>query len=819
MNICFDSVAFLAAKNRGMGNYTIAQLKEILSIDKENNYFILNFLDEELDLDFLNEFKNVKVVNYSSGRPTIDRGNITVVDLANIYPDVFGDIIAKFVEEYDIDLFYVSCVFWDYIDFKKEWFGKAKVIATMYDMIPALFEKQYLPNKYLKSRYYTTLKSITKFDGFLAISHSAKSDFVKLTHFDPNKIDVIGGAPSDIFKVKEVSALDKDNLKKKFGITKDFVICTGGDDYRKNLESLITAFSKIKQEYLDTYQLVIVCKLSKERETKLKEVAKNNNIENNVVLTNFVSDEELINLLNMSSATAFPSLYEGFGLPVVESYAVNKPNLTSNNSSLGEIAKGSSILVDPTSISGIANGLNKLLDKNNWATLIKKGQEKLKTYNWKNIAKISINFFNKITKDENKKRNIKRIAIFTPLPPLKSGISDYSYALIDELAKSIDVDIYIDKGYLAKAFQKTNIHIYSYKKFKNNVKKYDEIIYEMGNSTFHTYMIPYIKKYKGIVELHDGNYFSLINYLFTNKKITKKEYKDIVSHDKENLNKQITRNYFIDNAKSIIVHNEYLKKEILKTNITKVISIPLFCKSLNIPINSSDKVFNITSAGYIHENKRSFEIVQAFKLFSDKVNNSHLYLIGEAHDKEYKNKIIKYINENNLNEKVTITGFIDDLNEFLKYMQKSTISLNLRYPFQGESSGSLSQYLSLNIPTIVNDVGSMKEFPNDVVIKIPPKEEMDNEVEVIYQTLKKFYDNQTLLLDMKINIQKYIEDNLLIDKVIDKYISYINNDRKIHLTTDIFNKIIDYEIIKKNYTKKEIDRLIKTFADILSFNN
>ena len=842
MNICFDSTAFITAKNRGIGNYTISQLEEILKLDKTNNYFILNFFNNDLILPFDGKYENLKIINIPFGK---HNGSTSLYDyILNIYPDLFGDIIQKFIQEYKIDVFYLTSFLWTNIKYKKEWFLGIKVYATLYDVIPYIFKKQYLRNKNNRKAYLDSLKSSTFFDGFAAISKSAKEDFVKITHYDPNKIKVIGGAPSDIFKKIKISKEEETEVRKKFNITRKFVICTGGDDYRKNIEKLIIAFSKIDEKYLKEYQLVVVCKLREDRVKYFNCLAETYNIKDNLVLTNFVSDKDLIALMNLASASAFPSMYEGFGLPVVEAYACQIPNLTSNNSSLGEIAKDSSILVDPFSIKSISNGLNELLNENNWSNLIEKGNEKLEIYNKVNVAKLTLDLIRQ-KPDNIDKKQIRKIAIFTPLPPLKSGISDYSYDVINKLSDFVDIDIYIDNGYKPIQFNKNNVRIFNYKYFRNNKTKYDKVIYEVGNSTYHTYMFKIMEKNKGIVELHDGNYRTLINHLCFNPKrnLSKKDYYNIAKYDLNELDyKKLVnessaiftpetigdfpiRNFLLNNAESVIIHSDFLKKEVLHNYLIKSITIPLYTiqrqfdkNSLRKELNIKNDIFVISSFGIIHKNKRSFELLQAFRNLHAKNKNTVLYFVGECIDKDYKEKIESYIRNNNLMDCVFTLGFVD-IDTFDKYIASSDIVVNLRYPYNGESSGSLSRSLGLGIPTMVNNVGSFGEFPDDVVIKLPDVLKIENEVNTIYETLNKYYLDNSLLNNMHENIIKYVKNNIDLTKICENYLNFLNNDRKINITSDIFKNLIKYQFVENKYSSEDINKSLTTLAYILSFND
>ena len=114
-------------------------------------------------------------------------------------------------------------------------------------------------------------------------------------------------------------------------------------------------------ELKEQYQLVIVCKLSQEAVDGFMKLAKESGAEGRVICTNFVTDEELLIFYNLAHLTAFPSKYEGFGLPVVESWACGTPVLTSNNSSLVEVGGDGAVLVNTNDVSDITRGLVQAL--------------------------------------------------------------------------------------------------------------------------------------------------------------------------------------------------------------------------------------------------------------------------------------------------------------------------------------------------------------------------------------------------------------------------------------------------------------------------
>lgn len=207
-------------------------------------------------------------------------------------------------------------------------------------------------------------------------------------------------------RFKEIPVADETEkeIREKFGITDSFIICTGGADGRKNLDGLIRAFGAMPKELKEQYQLVIVCKLSQEAVDGFMKLAKESDADGRVICTNFVTDEELLILYNLAHLTAFPSKYEGFGLPVVESWACGTPVLTSNNSSLVEVGGDGAVLVNPNDVSDITRGLVQALSETDLEELLQKGKKRLERFRWKVVAEDTLKFI-RAAYDKHEKTN------------------------------------------------------------------------------------------------------------------------------------------------------------------------------------------------------------------------------------------------------------------------------------------------------------------------------------------------------------------------------------------------------------------------------
>jgi glycosyltransferase involved in cell wall biosynthesis len=835
MNIGFDSIAILGpmSKNRGIGNYALSQFSTMINIDKENNYFFLNLLEDYSLHEYIANTDNLKETYLYCGKD-----NFLLKDAS--YEDVIGDIIKSFIKKNNIDVFYITSPFEsNFPIYKKEWFEGIKVVATVYDIIPYVLKDKYLTDRNTYKWYMKCVDMLKWVDKCLVISKSVKDDMVKYLGFDKAKITVIHGAVNESYKKIEICEKRKDEIFSKFGIIDKFIMCTGGDDERKNIKELIIAYSKMGQDLINKYQLVIVCKLSVDSINKYTKVIEDNNVKGRVILTNFVTNEELLMLYNLAHLMAFPSKYEGFGLPVVEAFACGTPVLTSNNSSLGEIAEGAAILVNPYNTKDITRGLVGALTNTDLDELIKQGFKKLELYKWETVAEITIKELKNLDINKNDIFEKRKIAFFTPLPPIKSGISDYSVDILNALSVYFDIDVYIDNGYSPNCELNSQISIYNHNQFIKNCNEYFDVIYQVGNSEYHVYMWDYIRRYKGTVVLHDYNLHGVAQFAALHKNNDEKQYKEILLYDYESdvVNDYIeklhsgnthikiydmeTNGFITNHANKIIVHSNEAKEKLLKKDIHRnVRTINSYAKIEPLVDNNKiksnmqidHKTIIMASFGHIHETKRAIPLLNAFNRFIKNNNNINIiyYFVGKL-DPGIKPRFETFIKENQLENKVIVTGYTE-LDEFVKYIDLADICFNLRYPYNGETSGSLMRILAKGKCVVVNDIGSFGEIPDECCIKLPSVEEMssEDEIESIYNAMEELInENKRKILSR--NARKFAEENLDINIVAKQYADFIYNSNR-PVLTDKMVLNISKEISSQNYSTREILQLSKTLA-------
>lgn len=260
-------------------------------------------------------------------------------------------------------------------------FSKIPYAITIFDLsylhFPKLFNKDDLFQLVNWSKY-----SIAKSRHIFAISESTKSDIIKNYKVDQSKITVTYmGYNQKLFKPQSKS--DIDLVKTKYKIEGDYIIFVGTLQPRKNIERLIEAFVGLQSE---TLKLVIVGRKGW-MYNQIFEKVKDLNIENKVIFTDFVPELDLPSLISGAKAYVLPSLWEGFGIPVIETQACGTPVVVSNTSSLPEIVGDSGVLVDPASTKSIKEGIEKILKNPTFASeLSEKGLKNAQRFSWSKCA-------------------------------------------------------------------------------------------------------------------------------------------------------------------------------------------------------------------------------------------------------------------------------------------------------------------------------------------------------------------------------------------------------------------------------------------------
>jgi glycosyltransferase involved in cell wall biosynthesis len=236
----------------------------------------------------------------------------------------------------------------------------------------------------------------------LADSQATRADLVREYRVAESKVHVVYlGRDEGLAPVRERAALD--GVKARYGIGKRYLLYVGTLQPRKNLSRLVEGFARLATtpEMLDV-QLVLAGKRGWLYEELFSEVRRRS-LEGRVLFPGFVAEDDLAALYSGALGYVFPSLYEGFGIPVLEAQACGVPVMTSNNSSLPEVAGDAALLVDPADVDAIADAMLRLAtDDALRAELVKRGLANVKRFSWEKCARETLEVLESVAAGERK---------------------------------------------------------------------------------------------------------------------------------------------------------------------------------------------------------------------------------------------------------------------------------------------------------------------------------------------------------------------------------------------------------------------------------
>lgn len=240
------------------------------------------------------------------------------------------------------------------------WWTPCPSVVTIHDTTLWLFPKYHPRRRLVAMRPFIPLGA-ARAKAVIAVSNATKRDVVRTLKLPERKVHVIYEAAARHFRPL-VHDETLESVRRKFGLPERFVLYVGTIEPRKNLKRLLQAFEVVRRDGFGSLALVLVGSRGWQDEPILRSVDRLG-LTGSVRFLGHTSAEDLVALYNLAEVLAFPSLYEGFGLPVVEAMACGTPVLTSPNGSLAEIAGPAAELVEPTQVESIAAGLRRVLSE------------------------------------------------------------------------------------------------------------------------------------------------------------------------------------------------------------------------------------------------------------------------------------------------------------------------------------------------------------------------------------------------------------------------------------------------------------------------
>lgn len=290
----------------------------------------------------------------------------------------------------------VDIMHYPYFDFFKSTLPIKKdfpTVVTIHDTTPLVFPKHYPPGIKGKINFFKQKLALKKVRTVITDSKSSVKDIEKYLNIPAKKIFPVYLSVRKVFKkIKDLKSLEL--IKRKYHLPKGFFIYIGDVNWNKNLLSLTEAVIESKNDICFIGKGFSQSNLDHPELKSFKQFKEKFGNHPNVHILGFVEDSDLVLLLNGAKGLLLPSFYEGFGLPILEAQACGVPVITSNVSSMPEIAGEGALLINPGSVKNIKEAI-ELISSNSElkSKLIKNGFDNLEKFSWKKTAEETVKVY------------------------------------------------------------------------------------------------------------------------------------------------------------------------------------------------------------------------------------------------------------------------------------------------------------------------------------------------------------------------------------------------------------------------------------------
>ncbi len=274
-----------------------------------------------------------------------------------------------------------------------------KTVVTVHDLTPIVFKSHFPSGLKGSLRWQFQKRKLKNVDAIITDSYSSKEDIKKIVGIPDKKISVTYLAASNDFSPIN-SDQEKNKIKKKFKLPDNFLLYVGDVTWNKNLPAIVSAVKKTNKTLVMVGKALVDTHFDKSNPWNKDLIKIHSEIDNDnrFLSLGFVSNSELNMLYNCASGLIMASIYEGFGLPVLEAMQAGCAVVSSSGGSLREVVKDSAILVNERSIDSISEGILKLDDRELTQTYIKKGFSRASEFSWKKTAEETIGVYKMLDK-------------------------------------------------------------------------------------------------------------------------------------------------------------------------------------------------------------------------------------------------------------------------------------------------------------------------------------------------------------------------------------------------------------------------------------
>lgn len=627
-------------------------------------------------------------------------------------------------------------------------------VVTVYDLIPLTMAETYLADARQALRYRARLELVRAADAVCAISAAAARELVSLAGVRAERVHVVGTGTAPRFRPPssraEALAAARDRLP---GLGERFVLCVGGSDGRKNLERLVTAFGALPARAREDVQLVVACELPEPFANHLRHLASRADPPARLLLPGYVPDELLVRLYQSAELFCFPSLAEGYGLPVAEALACGTPVVAADRPPLDELLPPRDRF-DPEDTAAITAAIEARLDGAPGAppgTAPSGGPG-----SWEQVARRTAEVYESLlVLGPRPRRRRTRLAVVGPLPPVPSGVALHTYHLVAAIARrpGIEVDCFADGLDRCPAVPQPppGVHdVVDARRFGEHeaIRGYDDVLYVLGNSEFHAFALAGLRRRPGVVLAHDVRLTNCFRFSADHpaavpgglEAAIRRAYGDglpagLGAH--QSLGDADVERYGLLMAREVIgLCRRFLVTSEAAARLARLEAGPpldarvgvvpfAFTTDGSLPRRTGSRVVPpqddasplLCSFGIVDDSKEPGTLIEVVAALAATGRRVRLALVGPVAPALRASLEARAVRLG-VGDRFAATGELDP-ESYSAWLARATLAAQLRRDFHGEASAATVECLLAGVPTVVRDLGWFAELPDDAVARVP----------------------------------------------------------------------------------------------------
>ncbi len=624
--------------------------------------------------------------------------------------------------------------------------------ATVYDLIPLEHPHPYLDDVRQRARYMGRLEVLRAADALLTISPATSRSLVENLGVDPRRLHMVGAGTAGRFVApsssEDARALAQMSLPE---LESSFVLYPTGSDGRKNVETLVRAFALLPEHLRDTRQLVLVGQLPELTANHFRHLAALEGIGNRVLVTGHVSEETMLRLYQATELLCFPSLVEGYGLPVAEAMACGAVAVVSDVDPLRDLVEPDARFDphDPAAISAvIERGLCDMAFRE-----ASRNHASAALTTWSDVARRTVAAYEALLARPGRpwRPRPRRVAIVSPFPPVASGIANYSFRLVEELALcgEVEIDCFADglDRSPAQPVAPAGLPIYDARwlpRIEAATAGYDDVVYVLGNSEFHAAALASLRRRRGIVLAHEVRLSGLYRFASDSTAAVPEGLSgsirgiygpllpdglassgEVTATEAERYGLLMAREV-ISLADGFFVTSDAaarLARIEAGPRLGQRVAVLPFATELlradgtphaSLPIENRARV--LASFGIVDPIKQPHRLVRAFGALATDSPELVLALVGPV-SVDLARELRRLAEELGVAQRLLVTGRVE-APVYRAWLDRAEVAVQLRASFSGEASAAVGDCLAAGVPMIVTDIGWLGELPDDAAVKV-----------------------------------------------------------------------------------------------------